>query len=284
MKKLKSPLRYPGGKSRAVNFLFSPENMPLAKIQEYREPFLGGGSPAIAFSKLYPETPVWVNDKYYNLFCFWKVLRDDGERLAEHSLKMKMDHADHDSAKKLFIECKNQINQPWEDPFEIAWRFFILNKASFSGLGESSSFSKMASDSNWSVNACESLKYYSKLIQNWKITNRNYTELLSDDPNIFVFLDPPYDIKSSLYGKKGEMHKGFDHMQFAEELCKRNCMMMVTYNSNEHIRDWFKGWDQREWDLTYTMQSRGAYLQEQKSRKELLCLNYETPSLSVLEA
>ncbi|BCU98767.1 MAG: hypothetical protein CM15mV23_1480 [Eurybiavirus sp.] len=41
MKSLKTPLRYPGGKSRAVSklFQFLPEH-----ITEFREPFLGGGS------------------------------------------------------------------------------------------------------------------------------------------------------------------------------------------------------------------------------------------------
>ena len=41
---MKTPLRYPGGKSRAVPKLcqWLPEN-----ITEYREPFLGGGSMAI---------------------------------------------------------------------------------------------------------------------------------------------------------------------------------------------------------------------------------------------
>ena len=26
----------------------------------------------------------------------------------------------------------------------------------------------------------------------------------------FIYLDPPYDIKDNLYGKKGDMHKGFE--------------------------------------------------------------------------
>lgn len=108
--------------------------------------------------------------------------------------------------------------------------------------------------------------------------------MLSDDPDVFVFLDPPYDIKSFLYGKKGGMHKGFNHMEFAANLCAHKCKMMVTYNSNEHIRGWFKGWTQKEWDLTYTMQSKGAYLEDQKNRKELLCLNYETPASTILDA
>jgi DNA adenine methylase len=39
---IKSPLRYPGGKSRAVKYLsqFIPE------FKEFREPFFGGGTEA----------------------------------------------------------------------------------------------------------------------------------------------------------------------------------------------------------------------------------------------
>ena len=49
MKAYKTPLRYPGGKSRAVQKLFGfvPEN----KYNELREPFLGGGSFAIEWTK-----------------------------------------------------------------------------------------------------------------------------------------------------------------------------------------------------------------------------------------
>ena len=45
---LKTPLRYPGGKSRAVPKLC--QWLP-AEITEYREPFLGGGSMAIEMTK-----------------------------------------------------------------------------------------------------------------------------------------------------------------------------------------------------------------------------------------
>ena len=52
MKSLKTPLRYPGGKSRAVSklFQFLPEH-----ITEFREPFLGGGNFAIAMTKQFPD-------------------------------------------------------------------------------------------------------------------------------------------------------------------------------------------------------------------------------------
>ena len=54
MKSLKTPLRYPGGKSRALTKIFS--RVPdLSGYDEYREPFVGGGSVAIHISKMYPK-------------------------------------------------------------------------------------------------------------------------------------------------------------------------------------------------------------------------------------
>ena len=61
MKSLKTPLRYPGGKSRACNKMdqYIPD---LREFTHYREPFLGGGSVAIHITKKYPHLNVWVND------------------------------------------------------------------------------------------------------------------------------------------------------------------------------------------------------------------------------
>ena len=69
---LKTPLRYPGGKSRAVPKLWEwiPET-----ITEYREPFLGGGSMAIEMTKRFPDLPIWVNDMYEPLYNFWTHLQ-----------------------------------------------------------------------------------------------------------------------------------------------------------------------------------------------------------------
>ena len=58
--------------------------------------------------------------------------------------------------------------------------FYIINKCSFSGLTESSSFSEQASDSNFSMRGIEKLPVYSELIKNWYITNVDYKHLLGD--------------------------------------------------------------------------------------------------------
>ena len=91
---------------------------------------------------------------------------------------------------------------------------------------------------------------------------------------IFMYLDPPYDIKDNLYGKKGEMHKHFDHDKFAKDCDKSKINMMISYNSDQLIKERFKNWDATEFDLTYTMRSVGEYMRDQKQRKELILMNY----------
>jgi len=61
IKSLKTPLRYPGGKSKAIKTL--SQWYPKI-ITEYREPFIGGGSIAIDVTKSNPDIPVWINDLY----------------------------------------------------------------------------------------------------------------------------------------------------------------------------------------------------------------------------
>ena len=274
LKSLKTPLRYPGGKSRALAnlFRFLPD---LSQVTEYREPFLGGGSVALEVTKRYPKLDIWVNDLYEPLYNFWRELQDNGDKLHRRLQELKSRYPDQESARGLFLEAKELINDRTKTDTERAVAFYVVNKCSFSGLTESSSFSKQASDSNFSMRGIERLPAYSKLIENWKITNLRYQELLTDDKQSFTYLDPPYEIGSNLYGKRGNMHKGFDHDGFAT-ICDRFIgPQLISYNSSQLIRDRFDGWTVAEFAHTYTMRSVGSYNTDQASRKELVLFNYE---------
>ena len=273
MKSLKTPLRYPGGKSRACTKMeqYIPD---LRNYKEYREPFLGGGSVAIHITKKYPHLNVWVNDLYEPLVNFWKTLQDDGYALYKRLQELKSRYPDEGSAKGLFLEAKELVNDDSISPLYRACAFYVINKCSFSGLTESSSFSRQASYSNFSMRGIEKLQGYSHIIKDWKITNLRYQELLSDSKECFTYLDPPYEIESNLYGKKGSMHKGFDHDGFST-ICDRFIgPQLISYNSSQLIKDRFKDYQTGEFDLTYTMRSVGEYMREQKDRKELLLFNY----------
>jgi DNA adenine methylase len=108
---------------------------------------------------------------------------------------------------------------------------------------------------------------------------------MDGDKSAFMYLDPPYDIKDNLYGNKGSMHKGFDHDKFATDCNSNNMDMLVSYNTDQLVKDRFLGgkWNAAEFDLTYTMRSVGEYMREQKQRKELLLFNYGIEGLVKLD-
>lgn len=291
MKSLKTPLRYPGGKSRAVVKLFQyfPD---LSNYSEFREPFLGGGSVALAVTQRYTNLPIWVNDLYEPLYNFWITLRDQGQDLEDtltnfkealgdvpdKSGDPKLLEAYYDKAKVLFLNQKQLVDDGTRSNLERAVSFYIVNKCSFSGLTESSSFSAQASIANFSMAGIKKIKNYCDLIQNWRITNFTYDMLLDCNKNAFVYLDPPYDIKDNLYGKGGSMHKGFDHDKFCID-CELNMTsnMLISYNSSNIVKDRFvtRGWKDHDFAHTYTMRSTGTYTTDQASRKELVLINYE---------
>jgi DNA adenine methylase len=246
----------------------------LRDYDEFREPFLGGGSVAIHITKKYPNLKIWVNDLYEPLVNFWQQLQMFGYDLKSELVDYKLAYNTPELARELFLKSKDHINDKTQSNFNRAVAFYIVNKCSFSGLTESSSFSEQASNSNFSLRGIYKLPEYSKLIAKWRITNYSYDYLMDGNEGAFLYLDPPYDIKDNLYGNKGSMHKGFDHDKFAAD-CDNNYMdQLISYNSDQLVKDRFKNWNAVEFDLTYTMRSVGEYMREQKQRKELLLFNY----------
>lgn len=272
-KNLKTPLRYPGGKSRAIAKMaqFLPD---MTRYTEFREPFLGGGSVALYMSRTYPHLDIWVNDLYPALYNFWSQLQHDGASIADEIWQIKTKNDTPETARILFNESKQLLNQAGTSSRERAIRFYIINKCSFSGLTESSSFSGQASNSNFSFRGIEKLADYQELIQHWHITNHSYEELFSDNLKAFIYSDPPYAIKDNLYGHKGDMHKTFDHQKFAKDCDFHTAHQMISYNADRLVTDMFTDWNAYEYDLTYTMRSVGEYMKVQHDRKELLLTNY----------
>lgn len=284
MIKEKCFLRYPGGKSKVISTI--EQYFPKENIEEFREPFVGGGSISLHICKKYPDCRIWINDIYFNLYNFWKILQNNGEELSERLMKIRLDNPDRHFMRNVFNDSKKNIQT--NDLLEKAIHFYILNKNSFSGLTECRcSYAPQASEQNFSTIGIEKLKNFSKLIQNFKITNLDYSELLQDKEKkegLFLFLDPPYDIletnkSKSLYGKNGEIHEIFDHERFFEKFKKCNNDCMITYNYSDKLLERYKNYNIKEWNLKYGMSCSGRNQSDQSkkrltNKKELMIMNY----------
>lgn len=265
---IKSPLRYPGGKSRAIIQI-----LPLVpSFKEYREPMVGGGSLFFALKQKYPNKKFWINDINYELYIFWKICRDDITNLLQtiHDLKEKFKKGR--DLYEFLIKNKETFND-----IERAARFFILNRITFSGLAESGGYAEAAFKDRFTESSINRLVKVSELLQGTKITNEDYGAILSaPGEEVFIFLDPPYLSKShsKLYGKEGDLHTGFDHKRFAEEVKKCNHRWLITYDDSPEIRKLFSFAKDRmiEFQLQYGMNNfRQAHAAK---GKELFIMNY----------
>ena len=84
-----------------------------------------------------------------------------GRKMRDELIQLKYRHAEPASAKQLFLEAKEYLTYEGRktEPFHRACSYYIVNKCSFSGLTESSSFSAQASESNFSMRGIDKLPW-----------------------------------------------------------------------------------------------------------------------------
>ena len=276
-KLIKTPLRYPGGKSRMAETFVGL----MPDFDEYREPFLGGGSVYIATRQLRPDKKYWVNDLYYDLYCFWLEVQRDNPGLVKEIRETRDYWTTGEGAslggKYMYEKLVADIMAYDVDETQArAIAFFIINRVTFSGTSMSGGYSQESFDKRFTPSSIDRLEKIGPLLQGTKITCLDYSELLREPgENVFVFLDPPYytATKSALYGKNGELHKGFDHERFAEEV--KNCphKWMITYDNCEYIREMYKDFNIIPFEFAYGM--RNVTANAEMTGKEILITNYE---------
>ncbi|MEH2150945.1 DNA adenine methylase [Nostoc sp.] len=267
---IKSPLRYPGGKSKAINQIV--EYLPES-FSEFREPFVGGGSVFIYLKQKFPDIKIWINDLNRELFLFWKIAQSDLAQLVKEIRHIKFKYTD---GKLLFTELTSVDVNKLSD-IERAIRFFVLNRITFSGTVESGGFSQEAFHKRFTYSSIERLEKLENILsKNVQITNLDYSYLLKPEgENVFLFLDPPYfsATKSKLYGKDGDLHTSFEHQRVAELLQQCHHRWLITYDDSLHIRENFQWANISEWELQYGMNN---YKQSVAAKgKELFITNYE---------
>ncbi|MDM3844383.1 MAG: DNA adenine methylase [Aphanizomenon gracile PMC638.10] len=269
---IKSPLRYPGGKSRAIKSI--AECLPK-KFSEFREPFVGGGSVFIYLKQQFPNLKISINDLNPELFLFWHLAKSDLSKLVSAVRQVKENSQD---GKLLFAELAH-VNVNTLSDIERAVRFFVLNRITFSGTIESGGFSLESFHKRFTNSSIDRLeKLENILTQDIQVTNLDYSHLINEPgKEVFIFLDPPYvkAEKSKLYGKKGDLHTGFDHQKFASNLkqCPHN--WLITYDDCPEIRENFKWANIIAWELQYGMNN---YKQKKAEKgKELFISNYQIP-------
>lgn len=263
---IRSPLRYPGGKSRAVERIASL----VPPFKEFREPFVGGGSVFIYLRQKFPDKNFWINDIYKDLAIFWQKAQTNPSAVLDKVQQWKREFQNGKELHLCLRENKAKFNE-----IELAAAFFIFNRITFSGTTEAGGFSEQAFRLRFTDSSIERLEKLPPVLEDVKITNLDYEKVIeAEGENVFLFLDPPYfsATNSALYGKNGNLHKSFDHERFAEVLRKCPHKWLLTYDDSPFIRKLFSFADITSWNLIYGMRNQTS--NSNQLGKEVFISNY----------
>ena len=234
----RSPLRYPGGKTRAL-----PRLLPyIPEKVEVVSPFVGCGSVELAVAERGQR--VIGYDAFRPLVSFWQQALSSPRRL-------------HDTVRELHWPMYGehywdlQISTPtMRDQHLQAAAFFALNRSSFSGATMSGGMSPQL-DRFGETSLKRLLNFRAPRF--W-VSEAPFQESIDAHPDAFLFLDPPYMLGggSRLYGRGGDMHAGFDHTALAEMLAGRS-RWVLCYNDCPEVRETYQGCVIEEAAWTYGM-------------------------------
>lgn len=272
---VKSPLRYPGGKSKVINKII--ELVP--EFEEFREPFVGGGSLFIYLKQQYPGKEFWINDLYQPLFKFWQVCQLNLSGVVAQVMNWKQRFSVGKELHRFLTENYTKFND-----VEKASAFFVLNRITFSGTSDSGGYSEQAFKKRFTMSSVDRLRELESVLLETRITDLDYEKVVSlEGRNVFIFLDPPYysTKNSGLYGKNGHLHKSFDHERFAETMKKCKHKWLITYDDSEFIRKLFSFANIKSWNLTYGM--RNVSLESNQIGKELFISDYSLEKMKKKE-
>jgi len=232
----RSPLRYAGGKTRAIEVIF--QFIPRGTKTLY-SPFLGGGSLELYCASM--GMTVCAFDNFKPLVEFWQCLLTNPMRLADIVRKY------YPLPKDKFYELQ-KTQSHFTSKYERAAAFFALNRSSFSGTTMTGGMSP--EHPRFTLSSIERLKLFKA--ENLHVEQADFHDAIPRANGSLLYLDPPYLLNQRLYGRNGEMQAGFDHEGLAKLLCGYD-NWILSYNNCLEIRELYDGFEIRYPEWKYGM-------------------------------
>jgi len=256
MTKYVSPLRYPGGKLKVVDYI-----KRLLEVNDlcggtYIEPYAGGASVALSllFSKYAGR--IKINDIDRSIYAFWySVLNNTDEfcRLIADT-PVNMDTWQ--------VQRTVQIRKQDAELLELGFSTFFLNRTNRSGILSGGVIGGKEQTGNFKIDArynkkdlierIEHIAGYADLID---LTSMDAVGLIkrykrTPAAKTLVYLDPPYYVKGrDLYLN---YYNDDDHKAIAETIKKYKGKWIISYDAVPFISNLYQDFRQKEYYLSYS--------------------------------
>lgn len=231
-------LKWAGGKRKLLPELL--KHVPKKYIECYAEPFVGGGA---LFFEIWPRcmTAVLI-DKNEELINFYRVLRDQPDKLIELAKRWKYDE-------KVYYKVRT-LDVAQLTAAERAARFLYLNKTCFNGLyrvNKAGAFNvPFGRYSNPTIVDEPGLLEASKALQCARVACNDFTHAERYKPT-WIYCDPPYDTLSNTANFTSYTAGSFgwlDQVRLKQWAAKMEARAEIVLSNADtvRIRKLYEGW------------------------------------------
>lgn len=259
--KVKSPLRYPGGKFYALKHIMP--YITCVEHDEYREPFLGGG--AVFFAK--KKSPINVlNDLESDLMDFYKFIVDP------QNMEQLISLLDNEIAtRERHTQVKNMIPTTL---LEAVFKTYYLNRTSYCGIINVPAWGYAEGKSSPPQNWGAFLRKAAPKLCGAEMFSDDYSNILempAKGKKVLMYLDPPYyhaDQKRA-YTKPFTIN---DHIRLAHDLQQTPFQFCLSYDDCPEIRELYN-WA-NIYDVSWLYNTDNTSGDKRKACSELIITNY----------
>ncbi|NOT04743.1 MAG: DNA adenine methylase [Anaerolineales bacterium] len=256
-----SPLRYPGGKRRLVNFMKTIIQQNGLLHGAYIEPFAGGASVGLALLFDGYVNHIYINDLDRSVYAFWYSVLHKTEELAKLIQETPV------TMSEWYKQRDIQKNKKYETLVRLGFSTFFLNRTNRSGIISGGVIGGKEQNGDWKLdcrfNKTELVGRIRKIAENKRkisLYNKDastfiQTELPQIEHNSLVYLDPPYYVKGQqmLYVNYYEPD---DHKSIANSISQITQQWVISYDDVPEIRLLYRKYESLAYKLHYTVQDK----------------------------
>lgn len=259
--KVKSPLRYPGGKFYALKHIMP--YITCVPHDEYREPFLGGGS--VFFAKEKAQFNI-LNDLETAIIRFFKSVQDPEIR-SQLAARVSNEVA----TRERHSEVKKMVPQT---PLDEVFKTYYLNRTSYCGIINVPAWGyadgKSAPPSSWG----KFLYEVAPKLEGVDLYSLDFTEIIkmpARGDRVLMYLDPPYyhADQRRAYTKSFEPA---DHERLSGCLKLTPFHFCLSYDDCPEVRELYS-WA-NIYDVNWLYNTDNKPGQSRKTCNELIITNY----------
>jgi DNA adenine methylase len=289
---MKSPFRYPGGKTKTSIQQWILSHRP-AGVEEYREPFVGGGGVLFALEPSSVKRR-WINDANEGLMSVYRALLERPVEFLARCRQIEPARPDDpmtadgvDGGKPQNARLKAVFDDlALNEHCDQALRYFFVNRTVFGGRVNYDRPSRLyfSKPEGWDIVKGDRLERAARHVAGTRLTCADFKPLFATPgKDVWIYADPPYVCNTGFTGNSKLYQHNFteeDHERLAVTV--RKCKHKVCLSYDDDPGGFVRSLYPETAGFTF-VKTEWAYNGSTNAKKdrgqELLILNYEPASL-----